>query len=346
MIRQFIILLPLLGFFAAPAYAAEIKCLETYGKLYSEAPIPPERLSEWFPSGRTPSPVTCTTISISGEIVAGDSQKFFDLLRQNHPFVDTVKLNSPGGEAFEAMTIGHWIRKYYLSTWAPYTLPKSVSMPVPGELPQVCEGKDCFCASSCFLIWAAGRVRIGDVLGVHRPTIRSEQFDNLPPDQAAEFYKKLLSRMHAYLNEMEIPEKYIQNMTDTESGSVYWTTKAEAETMLDVPSISESFSATCGGLTKEEKTILNNIKTTKVVDRIFEGETEVADAADRLSPGQYKRSTKQQLWQEMGGEGEWRESSPNDEYAEKALNEKAHKFSECMRKKIYNYRDGFKDAQE
>ncbi len=240
-------------FFSPGSHAAEIRCAWTWGDALSNGDDLP-----WddLPS-RAPSPASCLEILIKGEIVTDDSAKFAQLLRSNHPFVHSVILWSSGGSVEAAMEIGRMIRKDLLETTAPidvqhvpngagYLLNPKFALYVPSELPDpsmqnLCAGEACHCASACFLIWAAGVSRSGTALGLHRPSIRSTSFGDLPPQRASGLYRLILREIDAYLAEMEIPRRYIEIMTDTSSMRI-WSTQSRwiCGMMTFMPSISLS----------------------------------------------------------------------------------------------------------
>jgi len=66
------------------------------------------------------TPTICFTVLIKGPIAIGDSAKFEQILRQNHPFLEGVQLWSSGGNVIEAIKIGYLIRKAVISTFAPF----------------------------------------------------------------------------------------------------------------------------------------------------------------------------------------------------------------------------------
>jgi hypothetical protein len=142
-----------------------------------------------------------------------------------------------------------------------------------GSWTSVCEGREvpqplrdaksthnCHCASACFLIWAAGVQRSGDVLGLHRPTIEATAFAKLPPDRAGVLYRQLLSEIDRYLAEMEIPRQFIEIMTNTSSKEIRWLTYEETDSIGDMPvSIAEWIASNCGAMTKSEKDTMSKI---------------------------------------------------------------------------------------
>jgi len=206
-----------------------------------------------FPSGRRPTPATCTSVLIKGAIEPGDGARFAAFLRANHPFLDSVFLWSPGGLVEEALKIGRLIRTAMLTTEAPDgEVPHGQPTEGAGQLDwgKICKGPSCHCASACFVIWAAGMRRYGDVLGLHRPSLRSTSFANLPPGQASELYRALLTEVETYLLEMEVPRRYIEIMMNTSSNAVYWIRDSNDPSVSSisekVPSIEEWLAAACG----------------------------------------------------------------------------------------------------
>lgn len=255
-------------FFSPGSHAAEIRCAWTWGDALSNGDDLP-----WddLPS-RAPSPASCLEILIKGEIVTDDSAKFAQLLRSNHPFVHSVILWSSGGSVEAAMEIGRMIRKDLLETTAPIDVkhipngagflsnPK-FALYLPSELPDpsmqyLCDGEACHCASACFLIWAAGVSRSGTALGLHRPSIRSTSFGDLPPQRASGLYRLILREIDAYLAEMEIPRRYIEIMTDTSSNEIRWLYDDEAQSLKEVPSVVEWLAAACGTMSESDFTMM------------------------------------------------------------------------------------------
>jgi hypothetical protein len=249
------VLVGLLAYLVRPSGAAEISCITTWGATADNVP------AEWYPSGRRPNRDTCETVLIKGPIEAGDSLRFVEVVRKNHPFLDEVLLWSPGGSVEEGMEIGRLIRKAMLSTEAPGRddgwPPSFGLLYTPLATREICKSSSCNCASACFLIWAAGSNRRGSVLGLHRPTIKSTSFAAMAPDRAAVLYRQLLLDMDKYLVEMEIPRRFIEVMKDTSPADIYWLSRDQAYSMSDVPSIEAWLAATCGSMAKPPMAIPN-----------------------------------------------------------------------------------------
>jgi hypothetical protein len=221
------------------------------------------------------------------------------------------------------MKIGRLIRKGLIETQAPsgdeyyYIDPATGSLEKrPGRrsfwlsraVTSDCEGYNCHCASACFLIWAAGIERTGNVLGLHRPTIEATAFAKLPPDRAGVLYRQLLSDIGRYLAEMEIPSRFIEIMTSTSSKDLRWLTGKEAASMEDrPPSIAEWLASSCGAMTKSEK--------------------DMFDSWAAYRPPPFPRSQRDQRLQDQ-------------------LQKKSRQIHDCETKKIELARDGIKEVSD
>jgi hypothetical protein len=238
--------------FGHQSTAAEITCISAWGNRVTEDNNYKPHFEDRFPSGRRPKPTTCQEILIKGEIASGDSSKFARIVRDNHPFLDQVTLWSSGGLVEEALKIGQLIRKAMLKTYSPIVWGYNFGSDGVGRLDSteftpVCKGATCNCASACALIWAAGITRGGGLVGLHRPSIQSTSFANLPPDQASILYRQLLRVIEQYLIEMEVPSRFMEMMTDTSSTDIRWLDIKESTQLEEVPSIAEWITASCGG---------------------------------------------------------------------------------------------------
>jgi hypothetical protein len=250
--------------------AAEITCVATWETGPDSSSVDPPQLALLYPSGRRPKPTTCTRLLIKGTLQTNDSETFLKVLSLHHPFVKTVLLWSPGGSVVEAMKIGRIVRKNMLVTHAPFSENNegdlgSLNDPNPRRDfdKQLCAGKGCNCASACFLIWASGIERVGSAIGLHRPTINSTDFTDLPPDQGSSAYREILSGVEQFLLEMEVPQRVVDKMMATASDNITWLnqypeswswlSKDDRYSLMHVPSISEFLVASCGSLSEEEK---------------------------------------------------------------------------------------------
>src|SRR5205814_1398646 len=86
-LRLAAVLMVLGAVLSSSASASSVTCSVTYGPAANSV-----EHEHWYPSGRRPSPDTCRTITVQGQIQAGDARRLAQLLRQNHPFVNVVSL--------------------------------------------------------------------------------------------------------------------------------------------------------------------------------------------------------------------------------------------------------------
>lgn len=182
---------------------------------------------------------SCAALWLSGEIVAGDAQKFSAALDRAGGGVKGVMLSSPGGSPQEAMKLGRLIRERGFFTQAP-AADALGGMLGEGPAP-LCRGADCVCASACFLVWAAGVERHGNMLGIHRP---APDFGSHRPSFAARIYREaalmpallaLLGDVRGYLDEMDVPQRYIDRMTRAPDAGTYWLSAEEAGALAAPP---------------------------------------------------------------------------------------------------------------
>jgi hypothetical protein len=180
---------------------------------------------------------------LRGKISKGDYEKIATLLRANYSSIGTFGLVSPGGDVDEALKIGRLFRKYLLSTIAPLQLGDGDWSLYLGAL--MCRGQDCgTCASACALIWFGGVDREGTV-GLHRPRINNPMFAGLSAPDASAAYRRVLERIAAYLDEMEVPKPIIESMVATGSSDIHLV-DAWDDQLDRPPSIAEWEGASCG----------------------------------------------------------------------------------------------------
>ena len=76
------------------------------------------------------------------------------------------------------------------------------------------------------------------MVGLHRPRIDDPEFASLPPEKATRIYRRVLSDIENYLDEMEVPEPIIQSMVATSSSDIRWV-DAIADQLSRPPSYAE-----------------------------------------------------------------------------------------------------------
>jgi len=219
------------------------------------------------------------SILIKGDIEKGDFQKFkkaIQEIKQSNCYISSVHLISNGGDVLEAIAIGSEIRKNLITTWAPWDQHFSDG----GEGPPSCgvtssiifdfnskrwkmeppQDYPCDCNSACFLIWAAGVMRTGSSLGLHRPYFSKEYYQGLSAAEAEEKYKQLSSLVRTYLSSMDIPNDIIDEMFSHSSEDIYYLYMRGKEGSIEqnikglthAPFFEELLIAKCSPLTDEE----------------------------------------------------------------------------------------------
>ena len=154
----------------------------------------------------------------------------------------------------EALNMGRLIRKGLIKTEAPLNVSGgpdgSLSHPNNNE---ICSGTICHCADACFFIWASGIERSGNALGIDRPTTTSTSFASLPPDRAAVPFRQLMLNIAGYLHDIEMPQRFIDLMSETSSRDMHWLAYEDADSMSVAPSVADWFAATCGAMSATER---------------------------------------------------------------------------------------------
>jgi hypothetical protein len=277
---SFVILWLLLSAVNSQASSASISCLVTWRAAFGATSDPrfwQKRLLDQYPSERVPAPSQCKTLLIQGEIKEGDYNTTMKLARQSFPFLESLYLNSPGGDASEAIRIGRLARHLMLVVNAPSidlhaVLGGSPIDQVPTNLvafdayptTMVCNGSimACSCASACVLIWVGGALHHGDALGLHRPTFQGEKFKSMDPEDAQQVYRVAEDEIVGYLAEMEFPPSEIVEMMSTSSQTIHWPTLHDLDAGLDYespPSLAEWLNKACPGLSVDENSALSSL---------------------------------------------------------------------------------------
>ena len=202
------------------------------------------------------------TISIVGIIESGDFKEFRDLLIEYVESGDSVGfvfLASSGGDVIEAMKIGKLIRKARISTRAPtfWVWPDGSTSNqhtclVVGIDKKISED-DCNCDSACFIIWAAGVYRYGNILGLHRPRFSKTYFSGLSSSAAKKKYEEMTEIVRNYLSEMNIPTPVIEKMFSYGSDTIHYLDSNTIKEMETVPFHDEWIKASCNPWTEEEE---------------------------------------------------------------------------------------------
>ncbi len=209
---------------------------------------------------------------LEGKIVAGDDLKLREFLGTKSNFDKIsggVFLASPGGNLEEAMKIGRLIRALRLSTDAPLGAAMGhVKFGEPLIKPShlVDPKANYLCASACFLVYVSGIYRnlyeIGR-LGVHRPLRLESTFMKLSDDEAMYAESLNRKRVENYLNEMNVPEKYVDLMFSVPHNEIRWITQDEFVSDLQgfIPEVRDLVDAKCDPRSYKEKFSSQNLKT-------------------------------------------------------------------------------------
>jgi hypothetical protein len=175
-------------------------------------------------------------VSLVGAIERGDTLKLIDALLaeidRKGPSYFTITIDSPGGDAVEAMKLGELFHDLHLVVMAQHQ-----------------------CDSACVLAFlGAGQRGVDhlDGLGVHRPHFDSFYFASLDSEQAQERYQQLETDLETYFTEMNTNTSFKEEMMNTPSDrllTIHLTLGSESSVLgeSDIP-WDEWLAATCGSL--------------------------------------------------------------------------------------------------
>ena len=200
---------------------------------------------------------------LEGKIEAGDSDKVRSFLGNKANFEKInggVFVASPGGNLVEAVKIGRLIRALRLSTDAPSGPPTDVrrfSQPVIAPSNLVNPKTNYQCSSACFLIYVSGVYRnLGWVgrLGIHRPIQLESEAKKLDVDQATNLAWRVRGLVKKFLEEMNVPDKYVDLMYSVPPNEVRWISQSEFDSDIGgfVPDAKRWLSTRCNLQTKDE----------------------------------------------------------------------------------------------
>jgi hypothetical protein len=202
-------------------------------------------------------------IRLVGKIEKGDAEKFkmiVEYLRDEKITVNMLLLASIGGDAIEAMHIGTIVRESFIPTQAPFALDSGFTC---NGYPPGLKEDDCDCSSACFLIWAAGVFRMGNVLGVHRPYFLDANMEELSATEAQKDNVQMHERIRSYLKNMDVPKHIINKMFDTGSNDINYLDWDSVKSMESVPFFDEWVEASCLRLTSEEEMDYSRLQAKK-----------------------------------------------------------------------------------
>jgi hypothetical protein len=200
---------------------------------------------------------------LEGKIEAGDFDKVRSFLGNKANFERInggVFAASPGGNLVEAIKIGRLIRALRLSTEAPSGPPteaRRFSQPVIAPNNLVNPRINYQCSSACFFIYVSGVYRsLGWVgrLGIHRPTQLESETNKLDVEQATNLAWRVRGFVKKYLDDMNVPDKYVDLMYSVPPNEVRWISQSEFESDIEgfVPDAKRWLSTKCNLQTKDE----------------------------------------------------------------------------------------------
>jgi hypothetical protein len=202
-------------------------------------------------------------IVLEGSIERGDFEKLRSLLA-NGEFGPDLFLASPGGDVVEAIKIGRLIRLLKLGTVVPTRAPGSEITSGLIRRHGLTDSKNFICASACFFVFVAGIERRQDfigspILGIHRPYLSKDDLVGLTSDQAMSVVGASRRIVEAYLRDMSVPAKYVDEMFSIGSDEIKWIGADDFGTDFEgfIAELRDWVDAQCDKRTKEEKTIWN-----------------------------------------------------------------------------------------
>jgi hypothetical protein len=231
---------------------------------------------------------------MSGRIVPGDAKRFEELLAKEGPSISGLALRSPGGDVDEAMKIGRIVRAKLLRTVAPISSAEGNVCFMRG-LPE--HAPECVCLSSCFLVYAGGVTRGGNVLGLHRPRYDEAFFAKLPLEEANRRYGAVIERIKAYLLEMGVGDRYLDRMLRVSSSEMEILSKEDADRDLNgsIPAMAEWLKAKCGEIPEKEQKAMSSLTLYMALKDLPYSKLDdefrdyVADMSRRVTPDMERR---------------------------------------------------------
>ncbi len=142
-------------------------------------------------------------VLIQGEIQKGDYARIIQFVRQpdNYGrFIQSVFLDSPGGDLMETIKIAKLLEKSYAAT-------------------HVQAGARCY--SACFILWMSGvsrHVSQGATLGVHRI---QGKVGGVPMDTASERFVTMARHVESFMVSLGTPRAILDKMNATAPGDMF-----------------------------------------------------------------------------------------------------------------------------
>lgn len=214
----------------------------------------------------------------SGEIKSGDANRFAAFFIANKESINSISLNSLGGNVKEALIMGELIRAARLDT-----------MVQPGST----------CASACFFMWINGANRgailgqgvkniktgqyVSSQIGLHRPYMKIMDND----DKSLSNQSKLMQHVDAYLVTKGVPRRLIDLMMSRASNDVYWMTNEDYSEIGQSPlDLEELYISKCNDNRKKLYTQIDTAKSNNnkdLVNMLYEYIGKINNCIDRLN---------------------------------------------------------------
>jgi len=171
---------------------------------------------------------------LEGRIDAGDYaavRNFVSDASNFNKMNGQVFLASPGGNVGEALQIGYLIRRLRLTTDAPSRPPPTVRTSGSEIIRplDLTNPRHYLCASACFLLYVAGIYREfiwAGKLGLHHPQLAFKRVGATEKDVLAAV-SVLREKLKSYLEDMNVPNKYLELMYSVPPTEVRLITQTE-----------------------------------------------------------------------------------------------------------------------
>jgi hypothetical protein len=191
-------------------------------------------------------------LRIEGALVDGDYAKFVGRISARENTDDpirTVSLASPGGNVATALAMGRLIRSKWLMTRV-FGLRNKHNYWVCDIVDTYLSTPSCSCDSACFLVWAAGTVRVGseELVGLHRPYFGAATGGELAEPEIGKAYDAVTEELRSYLRQMQIPDRYFDLMMSKNSRQMHRLTERELTSLRYAPLAEEAMISTCGAV--------------------------------------------------------------------------------------------------
>ncbi len=159
---------------------------------------------------------------------------------------------SRGGDVDEALKMGIFIRRLRLETEVPTQLEGHSDI---FSWVSSADKSNNICASACFLIYAGGVERHGNLLALHRPYFPRDTATKMSDLQYEAAEKHSMAQVRQYLKDMEGNDFVVDKMMSNSSQDAYhvalWETDKYHLSQI-VPSLEEAVLARCTSVTTEE----------------------------------------------------------------------------------------------